>query len=738
MSENKKKDTRTKAELLEAVTELRARLDEAEQAIDAIRTGGVDALVVSGPQGEQIYSLTGAEHVYRVIIEAMNEGALTMDLGGYILFCNQRFCEIVKRPMEEIPGKRFTNFAAPAQQPAIRALVADAQAGPVRRRLVLQAGGAPVSVQLSANLLVAAKPPCICMVVSDLTELEASANSIKVLREQQQALEESKAELARQKEWLQVTMQSIGDAVIATDSEGRISFVNPAAATLTGWTEQEALGQPVPSVFHIIDKTTQQPGKDVVTQALSEGTTVVLTGANTLIARDGREIPVEDSAAPIKDRDGRLLGVVLVFQDSTEKHRRQEALVALKNSLAADLARMVRLHEVSTRLAASDDLSSLLKGIIEASIEITGADMGSIQLIDEAGALRIAAHSGLGRPFLEYFADVRREVHIVCGLAMVDCRRMIVDDVAESPLFRDNPARDVLLKAGVRAFQSTPLIGRSGEIVGMFSTHYRTARRPEEADLRLLDLLARQAADLIERMRATETLNKRSAQLEAANKELESFSYSVSHDLRAPLRAIDGYTRMILRKHASKLDDDAIEKFNVIRDSTRMMGQLIEDLLAFSRTGRAEMSDKTLDIGGLIREVWGEIEAANPDRRLRLKIAELPPCRGDQGLIKQALVNILSNAVKFTKGREEALIEAGWDVKGSERAYYIRDNGVGFDMKYHDKLFGVFQRLHNTGEFEGTGVGLAIVQRIINRHGGRVWAEGEVDRGACFFFSLPG
>ena len=732
-----KKDNRTKAALTEEIAQLRARLDEAEQTLDAIRSGQVDAVVVSGPQGEQVFSLTGVEHVYRVIIEAMNEGALTMDLGGYILFCNRRFCEMVKTPMEAIVGKRFTNFAAPAQQPAIRALVADAQAGPVRRRLVLQANGSPLSVQLSANLLVAAAPPCICMVISDLTELEASASSIKVLREHQQALEESQAELRKQKEWLQVTMTSIGDAVIATDSEGRISFLNPAATALTGWTEQEALGRPVRDVFHIIDETTRRPGEDVVARALSEGKTVGSAGATSLIVRDGREISVEDSTAPIKDRDGQLLGAVVVFQDSTEKRRRQEALESLKNSLAADLDRMERLHDISTRLAGSDNLASLLEAIVAASVEITGADMGSIQLIDEAGVLQIAAHSGLGQPFLDYFGDVRREVHIVCGRAMADCRRVIVDDVTESPVFRDNPALDVLTAAGIRAFQTAPLIGRTGEILGMFTTHYRSARHPEDADLRLLDLLARQAADLIERMRVIEALNKRSEQLEAANKELESFSYSVSHDLRAPLRAIDGYSRMILRKHADKLDDDARDKFNVIRDSTQKMGQLIDDLLAFSRLGRTELSTGTLDIEGLIREVWEELKAAIPDRRLTLKIAETPPCRGDRTLMKQVLVNILANAVKFTRGRAEALIEAGGENKKGETAYYIRDNGVGFDMQYHDKLFGVFQRLHDADEFEGTGVGLAICQRIIHRHGGRIWAEGEIDRGACFHFSLP-
>ena len=243
--------------------------------------------------------------------------------------------------------------------------------------------------------------------------------------------------------------------------------------------------------------------------------------------------------------------------------------------------------------------------------------------------------------------------------------------------------------------------------------------------------------DITEIKQAEETLRERTRQLEAANGELEGFSYTISHDLRAPLRAIDGYSRMILRKHADRFDEDALGKFNVIRDNIRMMGQLIDDLLNFSRLGRAQLSIVTLDIGRLIGEVWEELKIANADRRLTLKMAELPPGRGDRGLMKQVLVNILANAVKFTKGREEALIEAGGYRKDGEIVYYIRDNGVGFDMQYHDKLFGVFQRLHSAEEFEGTGVGLAIVHRIIHRHGGRVWAEGELDRGACFYFSLP-
>jgi len=243
--------------------------------------------------------------------------------------------------------------------------------------------------------------------------------------------------------------------------------------------------------------------------------------------------------------------------------------------------------------------------------------------------------------------------------------------------------------------------------------------------------------EIAERKRADVELKARTHQLENANKELESFSYSVSHDLRAPLRAIDGYARMILRKQAGQFDEETQRQFNVIRDNTRSMGQLIEDLLSFSRLGRQDMTLSEIDMESLLREVWGEVQEMNPDRRVSLKVNELPPATGDQALIKQVLKNILENAFKFTKVREAALIEAGGSIQGNETVYYVRDNGIGFDMSYYDKLFGVFQRLHTPDEYEGTGIGLSIVQRIIQRHGGRVWAEGEAGRGATFYFMLP-
>jgi len=194
---------------------------------------------------------------------------------------------------------------------------------------------------------------------------------------------------------------------------------------------------------------------------------------------------------------------------------------------------------------------------------------------------------------------------------------------------------------------------------------------------------------------------------------------------------------MILRKEGVRFDEETRRRFQVIRDSAEAMGRLIDDLLDFSRLSRQEMTKANIDMEELIRDSWKELVTINPDRAMTLKMEPMPVALGDQALIRHVYSNLVGNAVKFTRIREAAVIEAGSMIKGNETVYYIRDNGIGFDMKYCDKLFGVFQRLHTQEEYEGSGAGLAIVTRIVHRHGGRLWAEGEVDKGAIFYFTLP-
>ncbi len=232
-------------------------------------------------------------------------------------------------------------------------------------------------------------------------------------------------------------------------------------------------------------------------------------------------------------------------------------------------------------------------------------------------------------------------------------------------------------------------------------------------------------------------VRERTIELEFANRELEAFSYSVSHDLKGPLRAIEGFCRMLVTKHSAKLDTEGIRLLSVVCTNTKRMDDLINDLLAFSRLGQQQISKSIIDLSVLAKQVLQQFLDQAPERDLRLIVHDLPPALADPTLLSQVMVNLLANAVKYTRPKETAVIELGGHIEGSETVYYIKDNGIGFDERYTQKIFGTFERLHSADEYEGTGIGLAIVKRIIERHGGRVWAKSEPGRGSTFYFSIP-
>jgi signal transduction histidine kinase len=299
---------------------------------------------------------------------------------------------------------------------------------------------------------------------------------------------------------------------------------------------------------------------------------------------------------------------------------------------------------------------------------------------------------------------------------------------------------------GIQAIITCPLV-KAGRLCALMAVHQATPRDWQPGEIAIVEDVVERCWATIERRAAEEKIQQlnteleqrvaeRTAQLEAANKELEAFCYSVSHDLRAPLRAVNGFAGIVLEEFGPQLPAAGRRYLERIRTGGVQMGMLIDDLLAFSRLSRQPMRQRAVDMNQLVAEALAELEPQRVGRPVELRVANLPASQGDPALLKQVWVNLISNAIKYTRDRVPAVIEIGCEGGPGEPIFFVRDNGAGFDMRYAHKLFGVFQRLHRADEFEGTGVGLAIVQRIIHRHGGRVWAEGEEGRGAIFRFTL--
>jgi signal transduction histidine kinase len=353
------------------------------------------------------------------------------------------------------------------------------------------------------------------------------------------------------------------------------------------------------------------------------------------------------------------------------------------------------------------------------------------------GTVYIRAQYDLAARLRSYLGIVGIAMTLSLALAFLASRRM-QRNVTAPILAIARVARDVMDR---RDYSSRALKSSDDEIGvlvdafnGMLTEIDRVMGERGRAQAALMDSESRLRTlnvDLEQRVAL------RTAELETANKDLEGFSYSVSHDLRAPIRAVGGFATLLGEDHDAELSDEARRKVGIIRTEAARMGRLIDDLLAFSRLGRKAIEPVEIDMMSMARDVFARLHPADPAHTVEFRLGSMPRARGDRGLFEQVWVNLLANAIKFSARREPAIIEAGGITAGDEIVFFVRDNGAGFDPRYGSKLFGVFQRLHRDDEFPGTGVGLALVHRIVTRHGGRVWADSRPDQGATFHFSLP-
>jgi len=553
------------------------------------------------------------------------------------------------------------------------------------------------------------------------------------------------AELAERERDLAITLDSIGDAVIATDELGRVVRMNPVAEALTGWTLAEARGMPLAEVFQIQDEETGQPAQSPVDRVLREGRIVGLANHTVLVSRDGTSRPIADSGAPIRLPSGAVRGVVLVFRDMTEKAAADEALQrsGRRLQLLADSARQFSV--------ATTDLGGLLDLVARRLSQVIG-EACMIRLLTPDRQWFELASGSTYHPDPELLAGIREVLATrrqrvgegIAGRVAATGEPTLMPVITPEQLAAETPATylPIAQRMRIASVLTVPLVSND-RVIGVISMTRSDPANPYTVDdMHLAQDLADRAALAIANaallVDLEQRVSQRTAALERANRELEAFSYSVSHDLRAPLRAINGFSQALIDECGERLDQTGQHYLERVLQGTVRMAGLIDDLLRLSQIGRGEIRPGPIDLSGLAHSVIEELRKREPSRAVDVAIDDGVEGLGDSSLVTIVLENLLGNAWKFTTRRSPAQIAFGSRPgdPASSTVFFVRDNGTGFDMTRAGKLFAPFQRLHSASEFDGTGIGLATVSRIISRHGGRVWAEAAVDQGATFFFTL--
>ncbi len=561
--------------------------------------------------------------------------------------------------------------------------------------------------------------------------LVGGAIAMGVRKQAESALRESEERYRR-------IVETAGEGIWIIDAESNTSFANSKIAEMLGYSVEEMFGMPL---FAFMDAE----GQAIAAANVERRRQGIREQHDFKFRRkDGSDLWAILSTNPIFDSVGQYAGALGMATDISDRKRNEEERAQI-------LAREQKARAEAE--AAQQRFFGLVQGLDAIVTEVDPHTW-------EFSFVSHRAEAILGYPVERWFNEPNFWVNLVhpddLDEAVALCQAATNQGRHHKFEYRAIAAdgRIVWLRDFVSVIlddEGCPqqLLGLMVDITDQKRAESVLQEANEELEIRveqrttdLRNTLDQLEIEITERKRVEEDIQKlneqlklRATELEATNKELEAFSYSVSHDLRAPLRAINGFSRILLDEYTPGFNSEAGRYLQMIRDNAKQMGYLIDDLLTFSRLSRSALKKQPVHPNDLVRQVLTDL-CHEENRHVEISISDLPICQADPTLLKQVWVNLLANALKFTQQRETALIEVGCQQIDGELVYLVKDNGVGFDMQYAHKLFGVFQRLHRAEEYEGTGVGLAIVQRIIHRHGGRVWAEGEVNKGATFYFTV--
>lgn len=532
--------------------------------------------------------------------------------------------------------------------------------------------------------------------------------------------------------------------------DGRITNANNKFLAMTGYTREDLANgglrwaELTPAKYW---------SSDEYALAQLKSTGVDIPYEKEFIRKDGTRVPVIIGAAMLDETHQEGVAFVL---DITERKQAEMGL-------ARDLEAVTRLQDVGSLFVREDNLQAVLEHIVETAIAISNADFGNIQLLDPASGLRIAAQRGFPQWYVDFWNEITAG-NSSCGTALASGKRVIISDVEQSPVFIGTRGLEMQRRAGVRAVQSTPVISRTGKPLGMFSTHFKTPHQPDEPTLKLLDLLARQAADIIERAQIQQALRvakeelaranqdlenkvrERTAKLEETVAELEGFSYSLVHDMRAPLRAMLGYASILEMDAGPRLAPEESNLLHRISLAATRMDQLVTDSLNFSRILLEDIKLRAVDLGALLRgmvETYPNLHAPQAD--ISIEVGDMF-VRGNEAALTQIFSNLLGNAVKFVAPGVHPRVRVWAETRPAATSprsaakfafVWVEDNGIGIPKAAHNRIFGMFQRLHRTDEYPGTGIGLALVKKSLERTGGGIFLESEPGKGSRFCVQLP-